>query len=473
MKNRHRYGFIILLFVAFLVRFWGITEVGLWHDEALSHHYALQSIEWIISNAATHINHPPLYFLLLKGWLNLGPTFSQSYVELLNVLFGVGTVAVFFFWSREVFSSNWSLVLTAILALHPFHVKYSGVLRMYTPALFFFVIVGWFTTRLVKNPSRSTDWIIWVFAGTLSVYTHSFSGAFFLIVMIYLGWSCFWSGHSRSWFMAVAGFFLLYGPWLYFVIYQAVDISSSFWIPSFHWAQLLYMGYWWGGYVTSKVPGAVTLVKSLLVCLTFFAPLAFTFRKKLTRLELGYWFIALGPLAGVLAMSLVGQSVFLARTQIFAVPFLILLVGTGLQAMNSSTRRVVLAGMVILFGWEIAHLKIKPAHQYVLELSPWIEQYHRDNMPIVHAGRFTYYPSIFYNRRELPEHLYGSVRKHQINEWRREGPVMVIYFKRRMYQAPMDKSLIDHWKERFDPTVRSGTGAAQRIKMMILPEKSR
>jgi len=86
--------FWLLLALAVAARVWLIADKNLWLDESVSWQFATGSISDLIHGTAGDI-HPPLYYILLHGWVAV---FGDSLVALrgLSVVFGVAAVYLFY-----------------------------------------------------------------------------------------------------------------------------------------------------------------------------------------------------------------------------------------------------------------------------------------------------------------------------------------------------------------------------------------
>lgn len=106
-----------ILILASAVRFYGFTTSAVWCDEGSSlmlSDYPLADI-WL---HASHDVHPPLYFMLLHGWMAL---FGDSLVSIrtLSVLPGIATVLLGMWLVRLIATPRAALVAGLLLALLP------------------------------------------------------------------------------------------------------------------------------------------------------------------------------------------------------------------------------------------------------------------------------------------------------------------------------------------------------------------
>ncbi|HMQ56869.1 MAG TPA: hypothetical protein PKD98_32610, partial [Anaerolineae bacterium] len=93
--SKPRLALLSIVLVALALRLYNLTYHSLWFDEAVSVHWARQSLPRIleVGFSLEEDRLPPLYYLLLKGWTGLAG-FSEVGVRSLSVLFGVLLVPV-------------------------------------------------------------------------------------------------------------------------------------------------------------------------------------------------------------------------------------------------------------------------------------------------------------------------------------------------------------------------------------------
>lgn len=427
-----------LLLVAFSVRAWGLTRVGLWHDEALSHFYALQPTGWLLAQSASELNHPPLFFLILRGWLGIVPPYDPLWVELLNVAFGTLTVAVTGWWGRLFLDRATTLIVVLLLALHPWAVHFSGELRMYALAGLAVTVSGYFATRLLMNAREGpAGWAGWVLACLVCLYTHSFAGFFVLVqvpFVLVLG-----AGSPVRRAGAVLLVLGLYAPWGIHVLGQVSRITADYWLPPFRWYYPVVLLFLALGWIGSKVPGPGTLVRGLVLLSGAGVPLvrgALGFRDRLNGLLLG---LVVVPLLVVTGWSLFGQSVFLYRVFSPLVPAFLLLLGRGYELLEARHAYPLLILYLLFLGWELVGYRTHPPRQYVRAVASGIQQRTASRHPVVHTSPYSYYPSRFYHRNRPDEVLLveesppgdHTVDRGELDGLLRRGPVLLVYPGRR------------------------------------------
>lgn len=116
-----------VLGAAIVARF--VTRSPLWLDEALSVHIAELPVG-DIAQALRHDGHPPLYYWLLNGWLDVVGDGDMA-VRALSGAFGVAALPLAWFAGRRVggAAAGWAALL--LLAWSPFAIRYATETRMY------------------------------------------------------------------------------------------------------------------------------------------------------------------------------------------------------------------------------------------------------------------------------------------------------------------------------------------------------
>ncbi len=120
---------LIVLLLAFAVRFHALEAQSLWNDEGNSLRLAERTIPDLVDATGRDI-HPPGYYLALKGWIALAGA-SEFGLRSLSALEGVLTVALTIALGRTLFRGAAGMLAGLFVALSPFAVYYSQEMRMY------------------------------------------------------------------------------------------------------------------------------------------------------------------------------------------------------------------------------------------------------------------------------------------------------------------------------------------------------
>jgi hypothetical protein len=126
------------LLVGVVLRF--ITRSPLWLDEALSVDIARLPFSDMIE-ALRHDGHPPLYYLLLHGWM---AAFGEGDVAVraLSGVFAVAALPLFWIAGKRFGGSRGAWLTMAVVAVSPYALRYGTETRMYSLVMLL-VLAGW------------------------------------------------------------------------------------------------------------------------------------------------------------------------------------------------------------------------------------------------------------------------------------------------------------------------------------------
>jgi uncharacterized membrane protein len=192
LATRHRSHLLILaLIVCFAgaLRFYSLSTLGFWTDEFCSvsaaDGWGLQLDQVPVNQIVTQLpictrlrdarsffqipagmarddTHPPLYFLLLRGWDQIFGD-SESAVRSLNVVFSLLAIILLYFVARNSVGSTTALVACLLMAVATPQIQFSQEARNYMPVLVFLLLVAMAIAKLKRSPSP-------YWAGILSVF---------------------------------------------------------------------------------------------------------------------------------------------------------------------------------------------------------------------------------------------------------------------------------------------------------------
>lgn len=206
----------LILVVGFILRIISINQ-SFWLDEAISALAAKNySYLGIINQFSLGDTHPPLYYLLLKGWADIFG-FSEISLRSLSVVFGVATIFIVYLIGKEIAGKKLGLVSAALMATAPLHIYYSQEVRMYSLSTFLVVlaILAYFFIS-GKNP-RLKNWILF----SLSLFFIGLTDYLPLFILPVFFVYSFIQKKDKLWWRK---FFISFIPLLIFLI---------FWFPVF------------------------------------------------------------------------------------------------------------------------------------------------------------------------------------------------------------------------------------------------
>jgi len=163
----------ILLFclVGFGLRLQKLSFQPLWGDEGWSFYFAMQSLPRLLALTAIDI-HPPLYYILLKGWLWIVDPGPEA-ARLLSVFFGTALIPVVSLLGWRLFERRVGVAAAGIVALMPLAVYYAQEVRMYGLVTLLGAMSVYFFCRVETAPAarRRKWWLAYVITTTVALYT--------------------------------------------------------------------------------------------------------------------------------------------------------------------------------------------------------------------------------------------------------------------------------------------------------------
>lgn len=205
---------LTFLLLAFALRVYSLDTQSLWWDEGISLHLATSAIPEIFADRLNNI-HPPLYFVALKGWVNLVGVgaFNGRY---LSVLASLLQIPILYAFGRRWFKGRPWATETAVLllTLSPIAIIYAQEIRVYSllPAVYLALLIVAF--RIRQQPATWTPWLLFGFLEWLAIHLHYVAIFALVFINAWLVWSLLANNRWRRWLSVnlVAGAAAM--PWL-------------------------------------------------------------------------------------------------------------------------------------------------------------------------------------------------------------------------------------------------------------------
>jgi uncharacterized membrane protein len=166
--------------------------------------------------------HPPLYFLMARWWMQQfgsSLTASRSLPAILSLL----SLPLMYALAQELFASNLAALLaTALLALSPFDILFAQTARQYSLLTATVIGSSWLLLRAVRLRALP-NWACYSVAIALGFYTHPFfsltligHGVFIIAYWLFVKKTKL-RGHvtNSQFFLALTAALTLYIPWIY------------------------------------------------------------------------------------------------------------------------------------------------------------------------------------------------------------------------------------------------------------------
>lgn len=145
----------------------------MWFDEVYSWNLSLDTPKDIIAIASGDI-HPPLFYIVLKGWTKI---FSDTVfaMRMLSTLLSMLSMLFLYLICKEIKITNKRILLILILyAVSPLNVYYSQEVRMQCLNLFLTIGSSYFFLKFLLT-RKNIFGLLWGIFAALSLYTHYFA----------------------------------------------------------------------------------------------------------------------------------------------------------------------------------------------------------------------------------------------------------------------------------------------------------
>ncbi|TSC75607.1 MAG: putative inner membrane protein [Parcubacteria group bacterium Gr01-1014_31] len=209
-------GLLAALAVTFLLGLPYLGSEPLWFDEVLSwsvYRHSASPVE-MIGYLAQYENHPPLYYLMMAGWIRAVGD-SAFALRGFSLLFALLSVGLLYGLAREWFGRTTASAAAMAMALSPFFVEFSREARPYM-MLTAFAIGGWFTlSRWQRTGSRAAiiGFGVLALAGLYTHYAYWFVlGSQVLAALMFIPRAVPNGGRQLA--AALGGILFAYLPWV-------------------------------------------------------------------------------------------------------------------------------------------------------------------------------------------------------------------------------------------------------------------
>jgi hypothetical protein len=354
MRTRASALLVVIAAVYVAARLLHLTSFGLFGDEVFTLWTAAQDWHGLFASVIGDVAHPPLYYALLKIWIDLGGQ-SLLWVKLLPALMSIATIFPFVSLCREL---NLNLRATSLalwlMAVNGFLITHAQEPRMYSLLLLLTTCSLWVFAKLCREHTKSIQSALCV-VNLLLVFTHYFG---WVIVALELLFLLIWRRELLRWFIIGSIFIAVcFTPWVYLVARAARANPSR---VNFVWnrpppvSELV--GYY--GNLNGPLSYRWKVFGTAVVMMVLVAPIivwaAQVIRTRGSRTEARpFWFLSLfafGPVAlAFIASHVLPQPVWAFRYLIITAPAYLLLVAAATGTLKS--RRVRAVFLLLIAGW--------------------------------------------------------------------------------------------------------------------------
>lgn len=238
--SRHQAWLPITLVIlsALLVRLVNLESRPIWLDEGYTLYFSVLPLNTLLT---THLDVHPNTFYILTHFILLIER-SEFSLRFLPLLFGLGTVFLFYRVLLPQLGVEASVVASLMLSLNGYHIYYSQEARSYTMVMFLTLAALYGIFRFCRasesqnfaDPSKGI--LVYFVSSIIILYTHSIASIYLFVlnatVVIYLTLSRQYSTKVVAIWLGVNSVIaLIYLPWFFVVL---SDASSN---PAFKWLE--------------------------------------------------------------------------------------------------------------------------------------------------------------------------------------------------------------------------------------------
>jgi mannosyltransferase len=217
-------GALALLMLGSLLLRTGALDSSYWSDEGISVGIASHDL-LDIPRTLGQDGNPPLYYLLLHGWMSL-VGMGEAATRALSLIFALVAVPVAWWAGSAVFDRRAGALAAAGAAGCPFLTYYAQEARMYSLVVVLSLLVcASFVLAFVRG--RRAHLVLLGLWMTLLLYTHTW--AVYLATGLAVAWLVLWRGgkvSGRDGALVGAVVLALYAPWLPSLLFQAANTAA-------------------------------------------------------------------------------------------------------------------------------------------------------------------------------------------------------------------------------------------------------
>lgn len=181
----------LILILGLVLRLLDIGKTSFWYDEAFTGNVIKLSWKEMFSVIAADRVHPPLFYILIRSWsILLGVT--EVSLRGFSVFFGIGTIALAYFFGKQLFNKNkfpiTGMVLALVVAISPFFVTYSIEARAYSLLAFLALGLAFSTLKLLSTDGKErTKYLVLTILLTIIFCGTHYLQVVFVIALICAG----------------------------------------------------------------------------------------------------------------------------------------------------------------------------------------------------------------------------------------------------------------------------------------------
>jgi mannosyltransferase len=329
-----------------VLRWW--PRGALWLDEAQSVAFASLPLNEI-PGALREDGAPPLYYVVLHGWMRLVGD-SDAAVRALSALLSMATIVVVAVFTHRRWGRTVAVAATVLMATSPFAIRYAAHARMYALVMLEVVLGVAIVARALDAPRLGRLAAVTMISAAL-LLTHYWS-MYLVITAAAVVWASSRpapdntrTGRRRvAW--ALLGGFALWLPWAPTFFFQARHTGTPWAAPANAFAALQVFASSIGG------PSVAAICLGALVALSFAIALFQRWGRPPVPAAIGL--VGAGTAALAVAGAIVSSSAVSNRYFSVSVPLVLLVAAAGLARMPPALGQAALVAIAITGVWVAA-----------------------------------------------------------------------------------------------------------------------
>lgn len=230
--RRSTVAVIVVTLIGFACRLPLTFASGIWADEGMALNVvAIPSLRGMLEFLRFNESHPPLFYLILRGWRSVAGTSDFAALCLMLTLATL-LIPITYIVSRSFMSARASIVAASLVALSPSLAEHSAQIRPYG-LLYLLGLLSCHFLATAIGSHRWSHWLGYSIITALMLYTHNwawlvFAGqvvaGLFVVLRLY--------GRERqstaiAFGVAVCAVLLAYAPWFPTLVFQAAHAGHS------------------------------------------------------------------------------------------------------------------------------------------------------------------------------------------------------------------------------------------------------
>ncbi|MFH1620133.1 MAG: sulfatase-like hydrolase/transferase [bacterium] len=445
------------------LRFFRLGE-PLWLDEVFTLDTAFLSAGKILKDLAYGSvgTTPPLFYLLLAGWMKGFPGTDVS-LHFFTAVIGVLGIAAAWKVSTGLIGKRAGAAVAALLAIHPFHLAHSQELRPYGLLVLFTFLSFYFLQRALEQ-DRRRDWFLFSATGLACLYTHNYA-IFLVAAEIGVGLAASFSLPERRLKILIAALIMAAGfaPWIPVVAIQTVKpMHSHLRSPT---SQDIVFTLWslLGFCVSAGVSASAPVRHGFILGMVYMIFVAFCVPKLVRQDNRLFLHMLIAGTAVLLAPIIISLKIpiYLAgRHSIIALPFVCIIIGWCVSSViHEKLRIAVLAILLTMQGLTVLSYFRAPK-SYYRDIADYLRVMNRPGYEILVSDRFMrisiqrYYPPVSRARESLKARPGGglppgivTVENRDASAGRAGIPKALAHY-RKIDEKIFGKSLVQIWAKR-------------------------